>query len=292
MISVVIPSYNRRERMSQLLTDLYQQDCENMEIIVVDDCSPDDTVQEIRANFPQVRLLINSENGGPCVSRNRGIEAAKGDIIVGFDSDVRVPDKELLTRVATFFEQNSHTSGLAFRIFEPDGLTDDAPRWWHPVPLKENSQSKFVTDYFSGTAYAFRKKDMQAAGLYPEFLYMHYEEVLLAFRILDQGGRILYNPDFTACHHESKVSSRSYVQKYYKPRNQILLSHNCLPVKKGFTYLLPRISYQMYKSITGLYFPTYLKAVWDGLRISLKNHHNRSPLSQLTISQLVAWGRL
>jgi glycosyltransferase involved in cell wall biosynthesis len=73
MISVVIPSYNRRDGMLALLADLHRQEGVEFEVIVVDDCSPDDSVEAIRSAFPTVRLAKNETNLGPSVTRNRGI---------------------------------------------------------------------------------------------------------------------------------------------------------------------------------------------------------------------------
>ncbi len=77
LISVVIPAYNRRESVLALLADVYAQDGVAFEVIVVDDCSPDDTVAAIGAKYPAVQLLRNERNGGPAVSRNRGVRAAQ-----------------------------------------------------------------------------------------------------------------------------------------------------------------------------------------------------------------------
>ena len=201
MISVVVPSYNRKDCVLALLADLEQQEGVDFEIIVVDDCSPDDTVDVVRSEFPNVRLYVNEKNGGPSVTRNRGIKEARGEIIVGFDSDVTVPDKDTLRRVEEHFKENPKTGGLAFRLFKPDGVSEDVGRWWHPLPVEEFATRSFETSYFSGTAYAFRKEVVMRAGLFPEIYYMHYEEVELAYRVLDQGDVILYTPNLSVLHH-------------------------------------------------------------------------------------------
>jgi GT2 family glycosyltransferase len=242
MLSVVIPSYNRKDCVLALLRDVYRQEAVDFEVIVVDDCSPDDSYEAVAAEFPQVVLLRNEKNGGPCVTRNRGILAAKGEFIVGLDSDVTIPDRQLLTKVANAFAASPDATGFAFRLFAPDGVTDDTPRWWHPLPIKSAKASRFETDYFSGTAYAFRREAVIAAGLYPEIYYMHYEEVELAWRVIDQGGSILYRPDLTAVHHANPVARRSEIKVFYKPRNQVLLTLRCYPLGRGLAYLLPRLA--------------------------------------------------
>lgn len=286
MISVVIPSYSRKDCVIRLLGDLRKQRGVDFETILVDDASPDGTVDLVRDEFPEVRLIENEVNGGPAVSRNRGVKAAKGEIIVGFDSDVSLPDDTLLARVKTAFEQRPDTTGIAFRIFKPDGLEDDTERWWHPVPVKMGAQRHFETDYFSGTAYAFRREPMIAAGLFPEILYMHYEEVELAFRILDNGGTISYNPELGVVHHANPVSRRSEILVYYKPRNQLLLALSCFPVFAGIRYAIPRLTYQFGKAINGGHIDDFARAVRDAFCKTLQEEFRRQPLKAATIRRI------
>lgn len=241
IVSVVIPAYNRVESVLALLGDLHRQVGVEFETIVVDDHSPNDPREMIGHRFPGVTVLRNDTNRGPAVSRNRGIRAARGRIVVGFDSDVSVPDATAIQKVVALFEEQPAVDGLAFRLLQPDAKTDDAPRWWHPVPLAGFATKRFFTSYFSGTAYAFRRDALLQAGLFPEILFMHYEEVELAYRLLDRGGTILYCPELSVLHHAHPVSRRSEIKVFYKPRNQVLLAVGCLPLAKAFAYVAPRL---------------------------------------------------
>ena len=285
-ISVVIPSYNRKDCVLALLSDLRKQKMADFEVIVVDDCSPDDSVAAIREHFPEVRILSNDQNRGPAFSRNQGIRSAKGEYIAGFDSDVTLPDSKTLQKIVQTFGVNPDTAGLAFRLFQPDGSTDDAPRWWHPQPLKQNSERAFETDYFSGTAYAFRTQALHEAGLYPEWLYMHYEEVVLAWRVLDTGKKILYSPTLTAIHHANPVSRRSEIEVFYKPRNQVLLAIAILPLAQAFKYLIPRLGFQFIKSVRGGHFSELLRALRSAIQISKSRFSARDPLKYPTIKRI------
>lgn len=286
MISVVIPSYNRKDCILKLLQDVYAQEGAEFEVIVVDDTSPDGTVAAIRRDFPQVTLLVNEKNGGPCVTRNRGVRAAKGDIIIGFDSDVSIVDRRLLAKVRDAFTESPATTGFAFRLLMPDGITDDKPRWWHPVPFESGKGRRFETDYFSGTGYAFRREAMIAAGLYPEILYMHYEEVELAHRIMDGGGSIIYRPDFTVLHHANQVSRRSEIQIFYKPRNQILIAVSCMPLWSAIGYAIPRISFQFLKAAKGGHLRDFCRAMKDAITKSRLLLPNRKPLKKNTLNRI------
>lgn len=291
MISVVIPSYNRRDCILRLLADVYSQEGVEFEVIVVDDCSPDDSAESIRQAFPQVQLLVNEENGGPCVTRNRGVLAARGEIVVGFDSDVSIEDPRLLARVEETLSNHPKVTGLAFRILKPDGVSEDVERWWHPVPVETHAEKSFLTDYFSGTGYAFRKKAMIEAGLYPEYLYMHYEEVELAFRMLDNGGGILHCPDLKVLHHEGKAAGRSKVQLYYKPRNQILLALSCYPLGHAICYLIPRVGFQFLRATSNRHLGSYFRAMIDGFSKGKERLSHRKPLKPETLVHLRALKR-
>ncbi len=286
IVSVVIPAYNRRDSILKLLADVYRQEGASFEVIVVDDCSPDDTVAAIGEAYPQTRVIRNERNGGPAVSRNRGVLAARGEFIVGFDSDVTVPDRHVLKRTIEIFRQRPAVTGLAFHLLQPDGRTEDAPRWWHPVPIRKFAQSYFETHYFSGTGYAFRRTAMVAAGLYPEWLYMHYEEVVLAYRILDQGGTILYCPDLPVLHHASPIAARSKIKTFYKPRNQVLVAYNCYPMLNAIVYILPRLSYNFLSSIANLHLNVFIDAISSARSTIDRTELKRSPLRPTTMDRI------
>lgn len=288
MLSIIIPSYNRRDCILRLLADLRAQQGAEFEVIVVDDCSPDDTVEVLRRDFPEITLLVNEHNGGPCVSRNRGVLAAKGEIIVGFDSDVSVPDTQLVAKVARAFRDEPAATGFAFRIYEPDGITDDAPRWWHPLPIGNAKDRAFETDYFSGTGYAFRRAPMTAAGLYPEILYMHYEEVELAWRILDHGGAIRYRPDFSVVHHANPVSRRSEIKVFYKPRNQVLLVLRCMPLGRGLRYLLPRLVFGAFQGLRHQSLGDWWRAMRSAMELAPRCRADRKALNRSTWKRIAA----
>jgi glycosyltransferase involved in cell wall biosynthesis len=100
--SVVIPTYNRLPILQKCLRALEQQRLEApisaYEVVLVDDGSTDATVSWLRENadaFPHVRLVLQ-DHGGPAEGRNRGVDQARGDVIVFIDSDLVVTDGFLL----------------------------------------------------------------------------------------------------------------------------------------------------------------------------------------------------
>lgn len=90
LISVIIPSYNSSKYILKTVNSVLQQTYENFEIIIVDDCSKDNTrevIRELSEQDNRVRYIFQEKNGGAAVARNTGIENAKGRYIAFLDSD-------------------------------------------------------------------------------------------------------------------------------------------------------------------------------------------------------------
>ena len=85
-VSVIIPTYNRRESLRRALTSVFQQTVPPLEVLVVDDGSTDGTKEMVRAEFPQVTYFFQ-KNRGVSKARNRGITEARGEWIAFLDSD-------------------------------------------------------------------------------------------------------------------------------------------------------------------------------------------------------------
>ncbi len=97
LISVVIPSYNSEDFISDAITSVLNQTYNNIELIIVDDCSTDSTVAIINNFLKKDSRIVFSQlkqNSGAAVARNKAIEIANGDYIAFLDSDDKwLPNK-------------------------------------------------------------------------------------------------------------------------------------------------------------------------------------------------------
>jgi GT2 family glycosyltransferase len=286
MISVVIPAYKRKDGVFKLLESVYRQKDASFEVIVVDDQCPEKTGEAVAQRFPQVRVFRQEVNGGPTAARNRGIREARGNIIVGLDSDATLPEDDTLASVESVFKAYPSVDGLAFRLLARDGTSDDIARWWHPLPIKEFSRQAFITDYFSGTAFAFRTKSVIAAGLFAEIYFILYEENELAYRVLDGGGTILYCPNLVAVHHEDPAGRSSESRTFYKRRNQILFALGVFPILTGVRYMLPRLGKGVLEAIWQMRLGIYAKALLDAARLAPARWKDRRPLQKETLRRI------
>ena len=106
-ISIIIPVYNSQTTIGGTIDSLLRQTYENIEIICVDDGSTDGSyniLDDYHCAYPDSVIILHQENAGVSEARNRGIEAASGDIIMFVDADdVLVP--HACERVCTIFEK-------------------------------------------------------------------------------------------------------------------------------------------------------------------------------------------
>jgi glycosyltransferase involved in cell wall biosynthesis len=117
MISIIIPTYNRRKELACCLDSILEQAYDDLEIIVVDDCSSDNTIslKENYSKWPQLVWIRNEINKGVNFSRNRAIEAASKEYILFIDSDDLLAENSLQKVVETI-EANKQIKHFLFLV--------------------------------------------------------------------------------------------------------------------------------------------------------------------------------
>lgn len=124
LVSIITPAYRAAAFIQDTIRSAQQQDYAAWEMLVVDDCSPDDTserVMEIARGDARVRLLRQPSNQGPAVARNTALEAAGGRFVAFLDSDdVWLPGK-LSAQLKFMASRDAALSYTEFRRMSPDG---------------------------------------------------------------------------------------------------------------------------------------------------------------------------
>lgn len=108
LVSIIMPSYNTGKYIAESVKSVQAQTYTNWELIIVDDCSTDDT-DSVVAGFSDDRIvyLKNEQNSGAAISRNRALHEAKGRWIAFLDSDdLWIPEK--LEKQVSFMEKNRY----------------------------------------------------------------------------------------------------------------------------------------------------------------------------------------
>ena len=114
LVSIITPSFNCGKYIGETIKSVIMQSYQNWEMIIVDDCSSDDTRQIISEyNDNRIKLLINSHNRGAAYCRNKAIKEAKGKYIAFLDADdVWLPEK--LKKQINFMRDNGYSFTCAY----------------------------------------------------------------------------------------------------------------------------------------------------------------------------------
>lgn len=129
LISVITPAYNAARFIGEAIESVQNQTYSNWEMVIVDDCSTDETVEVVenyRKNDARIRLEQLEENSGSAVARNTSMKHAKGRYIAFLDSDDRwLPDK-LEKQLAFMQEKDIAFSFTTYVRMHEDGTLTNA----------------------------------------------------------------------------------------------------------------------------------------------------------------------
>jgi len=112
LVSIIIPTYNREASIQNSIESILFQTYAKWELIIVDDCSSDNTVEVVKKyqqDDERINLVKLKNNSGACVARNEGIKLAQGEFVTFLDSDDEYfPDK--IKKQIALFNMNKHSN--------------------------------------------------------------------------------------------------------------------------------------------------------------------------------------
>ncbi len=242
-LSVIVVSWNVRDLLSHCLTSLASLRTSrsglSSEIIVVDNASTDDSTAMVRAEFPAVHLIVNSENAGFTRANNQGLAVCRGRYVFFLNPDAEVVGDALATMVA-FMDSHSEAGALGPQLRYGDGtlqssrrrfptlataIFESTPLAWHlppaanpwarryhmdDVPLPDPGRDKAEpVDWVVGAALLARRAAVDQVGGFDEGYFMYSEELDWCRRASDAGWQILYYPAAQVIHHEGRSSEQA-----------------------------------------------------------------------------------
>ena len=142
LVSVIMPIYNAERYLAETLNSIFVQDYEDIEIVLVDDCSKDESAKiilEMKNEHPEIIYFIQEKNMGAGVARNKALELAKGQYVAFLDSDDMWLPNKLSKQINLMKLLHSPFSYTAIEMMDANGTTIKEKR-----SLKERCDYKYL----------------------------------------------------------------------------------------------------------------------------------------------------
>ncbi|HEY1046811.1 MAG TPA: glycosyltransferase [Bacteroidia bacterium] len=252
-LSVIIVNYNVKALLEQTIIFVYKSIHQlNVEIIVVDNNSADESCQMVKERFPSVILIENKENVGFSKANNQGIQIAKGRNILLLNPDT-VISEDTLDKTVSFLDSTDDAGALGVRMIDGRGKFLPESKRGLPTPLvafykmsglaKIFPKSKTFGAYhlgyldemetnkvevLSGAFMMIKKKVLDEVGLLDESFFMYGEDIDLSYRITKAGYFNYYFADTSIIHYKgesTKKHSVNYVKIFYQAMAKFARKH-------------------------------------------------------------------
>lgn len=239
-ITVIIPNYNNINLLDDLLVSLSGVKTP-YELIIVDDCSSDDSVMFLKEHYPDVKLLVNSENHGFAYTVNRGIKIAETPYVYLLNNDTTVtPD--FLDEPLKIHEANLNVFGVSSKMLQIPNhdLIEDAGDEYNIIGWsKKRGYNKPASMYtssgevFSACAGAamYKRELFDKVGYFDENFGSYVEDMDLSFRAR-LHGYINYYASNSIVYHVGSAATGS-VHNSFKvensARNNVYLIYKNMP---------------------------------------------------------------
>ncbi len=274
MFSVIIPNYNRAELVKVAITSVLNQTFQDFEVLVIDDCSTDNSVAEIsKIQHPKMRLLELKKNSGAATARNYGVQNAKGDFISFLDSD-DFYEPEFLEETNRIFTNSNSKTGLMWTGVRYHYQNKTQERAWTPIK-KENSYLTFLHNLQIGSGSGITLKRLA-------FLNVNgFDESLPAAEDTDFFFRITQKYDFLK-------SDKILVNVIKKGDDR--MSRSFINIAKAYNKFLPQHFgvIDLYPNLQKKY---YYKLMWLNFHLgdhkTAKYYYNKIPKEFQTFKIIV-----
>ena len=230
LISIIVLNYNAGELLLNCINSLKKSTYQNIEILVVDNISSDDSHTKCKKQFPDIKLIQNRKNLGYCGGNNVGIKEAKGKFIVILNPDTIVEENWLDEMFNAFNEFGDglyqpkiislnesdiiQSTGNMIHVFGFGFARDKGKK------IIEKKEEIEKIGYASGTCLFTTKKVLEKVGLLDEFLFLYHDDLDLGWRAAQIGINSYYVPKSKIFHAESYSLKWSAKKFYWLERNR------------------------------------------------------------------------
>lgn len=268
-IAIAILNWNGKELLEKFLPSVIRYSRE-ADIYVIDNASTDTSVAYLRKNFPEVKIIVNKENGGYAKGYNDSVNFIDADLICLLNSDIEVTQdwlhpillkyksekklsvvqpKILDYKMKDYFEYAGAAGGYIDRL----GYPYCKGRIFETIEKDKGQYDQDSSIFWaSGACFFIRKNDFIEVGGFDEDFFAHQEEIDLCWRLQNKGLEIQYVANSTVYHvGGATLATQNPIKTYLNFRNNLYLM-----VKNGpsFGYIILIFIRMVLDGLAGLKF--------------------------------------
>ncbi len=258
--ALVILNWNGRQLLERFLPGIIKHTPANVEVIIADNASHDDSVSFLEKHYPGIRTIYMQQNLGFAGGYNEALEHVEADVFVLLNSDMEVSELWMEAGLA-LLETDPNIAALQPKIrslenkeyFEYAGAAGGfldhlgypfcRGRLFNTIE-KDTGQYDDVCEVFwaSGAAMFIRAEAFKKAGGFDGRFFAHMEEVEFCWRLHNLGYKVMYCPQSVVYHLGGGSLPKSNPKKtFYNFRNSLWMLAKQLPAGRFYGWILPRL---------------------------------------------------
>ena len=209
--SVMITTRNRANELRRTCRILRQLNPAPQEILITADGCTDDTVETVKSELPDAKVIVNETSRGSVASRDRMIREARGDLVLSLDDDSYPEQPDCLARISKLFVQRPSLAVLGFPQH-----TDEYPE---TLDKTDFGPDRLIRSSTNSGSVLRRSIYLKLAGFEPAFFHM-YEEPDYGLQCAGAGYEILFTSSVTIRHHYTPTARSELRNHLRHSRNE------------------------------------------------------------------------
>ncbi len=290
-VSVLVVSWNTRDLLRECLRSIYLRPSSvSLEVICVDNASSDGSVEMVRREYPQVRIIANQTNERFVAANNQAIQVARGRYVLLLNSDTIVLE-DAIGALVRFADRNPRGAVFGGRVLNPD-LTLQRSCFRYPSVLNALLSATYLYKIFprsqffgrqfmtwwsyddsrevetvSGCFALVRREAIQAVGAMDPIFYFYVDDDDWCYRFASEGWKVMFTPEARIIHYggrSTRIQQRSFLLQLH---GSVLVF---MRIHRG------RMSFILMRLLIGTFFLIRMPYWW--LKGALDSRNRRSSL--------------
>jgi len=233
-LSIILISWNVADLLVNCLRSIFAHPPDGaFEVWVVDNASHDNSVQIIREQFPQVKLILNEKNVGFAAANNQALQVSSGRYALLLNPDTIV-SKETLQKLVSFLDENPQAGAAGSLYQNPDGSLQPScypfptvgREFWRLLHLDKlyafgvydmqrwSKETPRQVDALQGASLLLRRSALEKTGLLDTGFFMYSEEIDLCYRLHTEGWSRYWVPQSRIIHYGGQSTRQEALKMF------------------------------------------------------------------------------